>query len=313
MTTPANGMKNGAEMNNLNATIPRWRAWIMGARPKTLPAAVAPVVVGSALAYADGYFAAGPALAALAAALLIQICTNLANDYFDCIKGIDVPDRKGPIRVAQSGLIPLNELKAGILIVIGAIAGIGIYLIWVGGWPILAIGVASLLAAVAYSGGPYPLSTHGQGDLFAFLFFGPAAVFGAYYVQALRSSPLILPLAVAIGALTTAILIVNNYRDIDTDRRAGKRSLAVIIGPAATRIEFVLTLALAYAMPALVWLAGLAPAWILLPWLSTPLAAPLARALWRTDDGAALNETLAGAARLDLIFSLLLTIGLIVG
>jgi len=291
--------------------IPRWRAWTLGARPKTLPAAVAPVFVGTAAAYVDGGFVLLPALAALMAALLIQIGTNLANDYFDHLKGIDSAERKGPIRVAQSGLIPMGHLKIGIILVFALTALIGVYLISVGGPAILAVGIASLLAALAYSGGPYPLSSNGLGDLFAFLFFGPVAVVGTCYVQTLRFSPLALVAAIPIGALTTAILIVNNYRDIDTDARAGKRSLAVIIGPAASRMEYIAMLALSYVTPMGLWLAGRLSAWILLPWLSLPLAIQLTRTMYRTTEGSDLNKALAGTARLDLVFGLLLTVGLL--
>lgn len=291
--------------------IPRWRAWSIGARPKTLPAAVAPVFVGTAAAYVDGGFVLLPALAALMAALLIQIGTNLANDYFDHLKDIDSAERKGPTRVAQSGLIPMGHLKIGIILVFALTALIGVYLISVGGPVILAVGIASLLAALAYSGGPYPLSSNGLGDLFAFLFFGPVAVVGTCYVQTLRLSPLALAAAIPIGALTTAILIVNNYRDIDTDARAGKRSLAVIIGPAATRMEYIAMLALAYVTPIVLWLAGRLSAWMLLPWLSLPLAIQLTRTLYRTTEGSDLNKALAGTARLDLVFGLLLTVGLL--
>ena len=292
-------------------SIPRWRAWILGARPKTLPAAVAPVFVGTALAYAHDRFSFWPALAALIAALLIQVGANLANDYFDHAHGLDTNERIGPMRVAQSGLIPMNQLKAGIILVFAITAAIGVYLILVGGWVILAIGTTSLIAAVAYSGGPYPLSSNGLGDLFAFIFFDLVAVFGTYYVQALHYSPLALYVAIPIGALTTAILIVNNYRDMETDARVGKRTLAVMIGPAATRLEFIGLLALTYSAPLVLWLAGQLSAWVMFSWLSLPLAIKLVRTLYRPVSGPILNQALAGTARLDLVFSLLFTIGLV--
>ena len=292
-------------------SIPRWRAWILGARPRTLPAAVAPVFVGSALAYADDGFSFWPALAALLAALLIQIGTNLANDYFDHIRGFDTVERKGPLRVAQSGLIPMGQLKLGTILVFAVTAAIGVYLIVVGGWPILAIGLTSILAAVAYSGGPYPLSSHGLGDIFAFVFFGLVAVFGTYYVQTLHYSALALYVAIPIGALTTAILIVNNYRDLETDTKVGKRTLAVMIGLAGSRIEYIATLVLAYGTPLVLWLAGQLSAWVLLTWLSLPLAVKLVRTLYRSTSGPVMNEALAGTARLDLVFSLLFTVGLV--
>lgn len=289
------------------------QAWVLAARPKTLPAAVAPVLVGTALAYADGAFAPLPALAALIGSLLIQVGTNLANDYFDYVKGVDVSGRRGPTRVAQTGLIPLDRLRIGTALTFILAAVVGLYLVAVGGWPILVIGVASILSAITYSGGPYPFGYHGLGDLFVFLFFGLAAVGGTYYVQALDFSPQVLLIAVPVGTLTTAILVVNNLRDIETDRQTGKRTLAVLIGERATRLEYGLLLGVAYAIPTLLWLAGLEHAGMLLPWLSLPLALHLIRTLYRANDGPTLNAALAGTAQLDLVFSLLLAGGLMLG
>lgn len=291
------------------ASIPEWRAWVLGARPKTLPASMSPVIVGTALAFAEGSFVLGPALAALACALLIQIGTNLANDYFDYVRGIDTPDRLGPPRVAASGLIPLSHLRAGIILVFALTAVIGLYLIWRGGWPILLIGVASILSALAYSGGPYPLGSRGLGDLFVFIFFGIAAVVGTYYVQALRFGPLPFIVSLPLGALITDILVVNNYRDMETDRSTGKRTLAVIMGERGTRLEFAFLLALAYAVPAGLWAAGAFSAWVLLPWLTLPGGVRLVRAL-RTLRGRALNKTLADTSQLTLWFSILFAAGI---
>jgi 1,4-dihydroxy-2-naphthoate octaprenyltransferase len=288
-----------------------WRVWLMAMRPKTLPAAVAPVFVGTALAGTDRVFALFPALAALAGALLIQIGTNLANDYFDYVKGADVADRKGPMRVAQSGLIALDHLRIGILVTFALAALIGLYLVTVGGWPILALGVASLLSAIAYTGGPFPIGYHGLGDLFVFLFFGLGAVCGTYYVQALGLTPKAVVAAISVGAITTAILVVNNLRDIETDRRVGKRTLAVMIGPRATRMEYLLLLAVAYAVPFLLWSGGPSTIWALLPWLTLPLAVRLTRTLFVTTEGPPLNKALAGTANLDLAFSVLFAIGLV--
>lgn len=288
----------------------RWHAWVMAARPRTLPAAVAPVLVGMALAQADGAFSLLPALAALAAALLIQIGTNLANDYYDFVKGADIAGRKGPTRVAHSGLIKLSALRRGTVLVFVAASLVGLYLVAVGGWPILVIGVASLGSALAYTGGPYPLGYHGLGDLFVFLFFGLAAVCGTYYVQALTISAKAILAAVPVGTLTTAILVVNNLRDIETDREAGKRTLAVMLGPGGTRLEYVLLLAVAYAVPVLFWLAGWSSRRVLLPWATLPLALGLTRTIYQTTEGRALNQALAGTANLDLGFALLLALGL---
>ncbi len=294
--------------------IPRTRAWLLAIRPKTLPAALAPVLVGTALAIADGAFAPGPALAAALGALLLQIGSNIANDYFDHLKGVDTPDRTGPTRVAASGLISLQELRWGMVVVFGLAGLVGLYLVAVGGWPILAVGVAAILAAVLYTGGPLPYGYVGLGDLFVFLFFGLVAVTGAYYVQTGRVTLGSLLASLPVGLLITAILVVNNLRDISSDRRAGKRTLAVLLGRRGARLEYLLLLAGAYLSPLLLlFLDGRRP-WVLLPGLTLPLAVRWARMV--LDDkqyGPPLNQALAGTAQLSLLFSVLLAIGLIVG
>ena len=292
-------------------TVSRLTAWRLGIRPRTLPASVSGVVAGIALAIADGRFAPLPALAALAGALLLQITVNLANDYQDYVKGIDVPERTGPTRIAAGGLLPLSELRVGIAVVVALDVLVGLYLVYVGGWPILILGVAAILSALAYSGGPFPIGYHGLGDLFVFIFFGLGAVCGTYYVQARALTPAVVAAAVPVGLLTVAILVVNNYRDLKTDRLTGKRTLAVILGPARTRIEYVALLVVAYASPFALWLAGWASPWVLLPFLTLPLAIRLIRFLYRTPEGPALNRALAGTANLDLLFSLLLSIGIL--
>jgi len=260
---------------------------------------------------ADDTFQWLPALAAMAGALLIQIGTNLANDYFDHVKGADVAERKGPTRVAASGLISMRDLRLGIVVVFGLAALVGLYLIFVGGWPMLAVGVASLISALAYTGGPFPIGYHGLGDLFVFVFFGLAAVCGTYFVQALTRTPKVVVAAVPVGALTVAILVVNNLRDIETDEKVGKRTLAVMIGPRYTRLEYVLLLVAAYATPVLLWLTCWAKVWVMLPWLTLPLAVRLTRTLYETSEGPPLNKALAGTANLDLFFSLLFALGLV--
>ena len=288
-----------------------WQAWLIAIRPKTLPAAVSPGLGSTPLAASDGVFTPLPAVAALAGALLIQIGANLANDYFDYVKGVDTPERKGPKRVAQSGLIALPRLRLGIAVTFALTALVGVYLIFVGGWPILLIGLASLLSSLAYTGGSFPIGYHGLGDLFVFLFFGVAAVCGTYYVQALSISPMVIAASIPVGSLTVAILVINNLRDIETDRQTGKRTLAVIIGPDATRLEYVLLLASAYVVSTLFWLAGWSSAWILLPWLSLPLAVRLVHTMYQSTEGPSLNKTLAGTANLDLVFCILFAIGLL--
>ena len=282
----------------------------MASRPKTLPAAISPVLVGTAAAVADQGFQLLPALAALATALLLQISVNLANDYFDFKKGVDTSERVGPIRVTQSGLIPPKTVMAVMLMVLGLAALVGGYLIVRGGWPILIAGLLSLLAALSYSGGPFPLASHGLGDMFVLLFFGLVAVCGTYYVQTLQLNMLVIILSVVVGFLITAIIVVNNLRDIQTDAKVGKKTLAVMLGERGTRIEFLLLLIGAYTTMIILWLIGLASHWLLLPVFSTPWAFRLVRYL---DDhtGADLNRALAGTARLALVFSVLLSFGLI--
>ena len=284
--------------------------WVLAIRPKTLPASVCPVIVGTALAIADKGFKILPALAALVCSLLLQVGVNLANDYFDYIKGIDSSDRLGPIRVTYSGLIPAPHVKWAMGITFGLVAVIGIYLVMVGGWPILMAGTASILAALAYSGGPFPLASHGLGDLFVFIFFGLVAVCGTYYVQSLRLTPLVLCAMVPVGLLITAILVVNNLRDIVTDRKAGKKTLAVRIGERGARIEFVLLLAGAYAAPVILFIMGKSSIFVLLPLASLPMAISLSRTVCQKE-GRVLNQSLAGTARLSLLFSLLFSVGLI--
>ena len=294
-------------------TITPRQAWILAARPKTLPAALSPVVVGTALAFADGGFALLPALAAAAGALLLQILSNFANDYSDHFRGADTPDRLGPVRVTSAGLIAPAVLRKGIMAVIGLAALVGLYLIWVGGWSILLIGVAAIVAALAYTGGPFPFGYYGLGEFFVFLFFGVVAVCGTYYVQVLTVTAPVLIASVAVGALITAILVVNNYRDLETDRRAGKRTLAVRLGRRGTQTEYALLFVFAYVVPLVLWLAmGMSPL-VLLPWLTLPLAVRLVRTLSSAIDGPTLNKTLAGTAQAGLVFSLLLALGIVLG
>ncbi len=282
-------------------------------RPRTLPAAVAPVIVGTALAFADGALAWLPALAAALGALLLQILSNFANDYSDFFRGADTPERLGPVRVTSAGLIAPADLRKGIVVVIVLAVLVGLYLVWVGGWPILAIGVAAIVAALAYTGGPFPFGYYGLGELFVFLFFGVAAVCGSYYVQALTLTPAVVTASFAVGALVTAILVVNNYRDIDTDRRAGKRTLAVRLGRRGAQIEYAALLVFAFAAPLVLWLLQESGPWVLATWLTAPLAVQLVRTVSTATDGPTLNRALAGTAQVGLLFSLLLAAGIVLG
>ena len=299
-------------MTLTNSKPTQLQIWLLAARPKTLPAAAAPVIVGSAAAISDGVFQVGPALAALLGALLLQIGANFANDVFDFKKGADTTDRLGPVRVTQAGLLSPGQVMAGMWLTFGLAAIIGLYLIAVGGWPILGIGLLSIAAAIAYTGGPFPLGYHGLGDLFVFIFFGLVAVCGSYYVQAGTVSPAAFWAAIPVGLLATAILVVNNLRDIETDQRAGKKTLAVRFGRRGAQVEYMLLLGLAYLIPLVMGFSGVASLWVLLSWLSLPLVGPLIRLIMR-ETGRPLNQALAGTARLELVYSFLLALGLIIG
>ncbi|HEY8206411.1 MAG TPA: 1,4-dihydroxy-2-naphthoate polyprenyltransferase [Myxococcaceae bacterium] len=291
---------------------PTVSTWLMAFRPKTLSAAVAPVLVGTALAYAHGRGRVLPALAALVGALLIQVGTNLTNDYYDFKKGADTAERVGPTRVTQSGLIaPDAVLRAAVLAFALAMA-VGVYLVAIAGWPILVAGVLSVLCGYAYTGGPYPLGYHGLGDLFVFVFFGLVAVGGTYFVESGVLAAPALAAAVPVGALGAAILTVNNLRDVSTDAKAGKRTLVVRLGVPAGRAEYVTMLALSFATPLAFWAAGWARWPVLAAWLAIPAAiGPLRRVM--REGGAALNPALGETARLQLIFSVLFSAGLLLG
>lgn len=284
--------------------------WVMAARPRTLPAAIVPVVVGSAIAHADGAFAAGPCLAALVGACLIQIGTNFANDYFDFAKGADTEARQGPTRVTQAGLASPRAVLTATAVAFGLAVLVGLYLVAVGGWPIVAIGLLSILSGLAYTGGPYPLGYNGLGEVFVFIFFGLVAVLGTYYVQALHLSPLAWALAVPVGLLAAAINVVNNLRDIETDRVAGKRTLSARFGARFTHGYYATLLVLAYLVPVALVAAGKLGGLALLPLATLPMAFKLFGSV-RRDAGPVLNGTLAGTAKLLMLFGLLLSAGLL--
>jgi len=282
----------------------------MAARPKTLPASIAPVLLGSAIAWYDGVFQLGPALAALAGGVLLQIGANLANDVFDFRKGADTKERLGPVRVTQAGLLTPQQVQTGMWVVFGLAALCGVYLAGVAGWPILVLGAAAIVAALAYTAGPFPLAYKGLGEVFVILFFGMAALCGAYYVQAGTVSPLAWWAGIAIGLLVTNLIVVNNLRDIETDRKAGKMTLAVRLGPRGARIEYLALMLGAYAIPVVVWLLGLAPPAVLLVWGSSLRAVYLTRLLWSAT-GRELNTVLAGTGLLSLFYAGLFATGLI--
>lgn len=286
------------------------QVWWLAIRPRTLPAAAAPVIVGSALAFHDGAFQFFPALAALLGALLLQIGANLANDVFDFKKGADTHERLGPPRVTALGLLTPNQVLIGMSAAFALAALIGLYLVWVGGWVILVIGLLSIVCAIAYTGGPFPLGYNGLGELFVLFFFGFAAVCGTYFVQAGTVTPTVWISAIPVGLLAMAVLVVNNLRDIDTDRTAGKKTLAVRFGAKAAKWEYVLFVMFAYLTPILLAILDRDSVWTLLTWLSIPLALPLVKRV-RDERGRALNIALAETARLEFVYALLFAMGLI--
>jgi 1,4-dihydroxy-2-naphthoate octaprenyltransferase len=285
----------------------RARAWLLASRPKTLTAAVAPVAVGTACAHAAGGVAWGPALAALLGAFALQIGTNFANDVFDAERGADGPDRQGPARAVSSGWISPAAMKVAMAAAFGAAALFGVYLAAVAGWPVIAIGVASIIAGIAYTGGPYPLGYHGLGDVFVFAFFGVVAVCGTTFVQRGDVPGVAVWSSIAVGAVSTAILVVNNLRDRDEDTRTGKRTLAVRLGRAGALAEYGGLLIVAFVVP--VVLAMSRGPWLLAPLLALPLALAELRAFVRAADGPAFNRCLGGTARLVLVHGVLLAAG----
>jgi 1,4-dihydroxy-2-naphthoate octaprenyltransferase len=286
--------------------------WWLAARPKTLPAAATPVLVGCACAFAAGGFVAGPALAALLGALLLQVAANFANDVFDFEKGADTAARLGPTRAVQAGWVSARSMRRALWLVLALTLAVGAYLVSVAGPLLIVIGLLSILGALAYTAGPYPLGYHGLGDVAVFIFFGVVAVAGTAFVQLGRVTELAWASSVAVGSLTTAILVVNNVRDAATDVLAKKRTLAVRFGVGFGIAEYHALLALAYALPFWFLLRGQLTLWALLPWLSLPLAVNLSRRI-RRETGTALNRVLADTARLLLCFGVLLAAALVLG
>ena len=266
--------------------------------------------MGSALAWYDGSFQLLPALAALLVALLLQIGSNVANDVYDFERGADTAARHGPLRVTQAGLLSPAQVKRGMAIIFALAALCGLYLAFVRGWVVLAIGAAAILSAIAYTGGPFPLGYYGLGDLFVFIFFGIAAVAGTYFVQVGTVSAAAWWMSVPVGLMITAILVVNNLRDVENDRAAGKHTLAVRMGEHGTKVEYILCMAIAYLiLPALV-LAKIVPVTSLLAWLSLPIAVKAAWTVF-TQRGRPLNAALAGTGQTALVYSLLFWVGIL--
>jgi 1,4-dihydroxy-2-naphthoate polyprenyltransferase len=284
-------------------------AWVLAARPKTLWAGVAPVIIGIAMAVEAGAFHWPSALAALVGALLIQIGTNFANDYYDWAKGTDTAARIGPTRATQSGLIAPRTMKVAMILTFALVFIPGAYILYRGGWPFLAIGVVSIVCGILYTGGPYPLGYVGLGDLFVLIFFGPVAVGGTYYLQALNLPSYVIVAGLAPGFFSVAILTVNNLRDIAGDQAAGKKTLAVRFGARFARAEYLLSLLIACIGIPLYLALTQGRYWTLLSAATLLLAVPSIRTVYRQSDGAALNATLAATGMLLLVFSLLFSLG----
>ena len=288
-----------------------WRIWLMAARIRTLPAAASPVFVGTALAGYQHLFHPLRFVAALVGAIFIQVGTNLSNDYSDARRGADTEDRLGPVRVTAGGLVPPKQVLVATYVSFGVAVLAGVYLIVVAGWQLLLVGAASILAGVLYTGGPKPYGYEGLGEVFVFLFFGIVAVAGSYFVQTRHLVWEAFALAVPVGLLAAGILMVNNIRDTDTDRRAGKRTVAVRLGRERTRLLFAGIVYLAYVLAPVTWIFGPLKPWLLLSWLSLPLAARLVRTVRNRTDGPSLNLALAQSGMLQLTFCVLLSAGLL--
>ena len=292
-------------------TAPRPHLWLAATRPRTLPAAVAPVVVGSALAWHDGKFDASAAALCLAFALLVQIGTNFANDYYDFVNGADTAARVGPRRAVASGLIAPATMRRAMWVVFVVAFMSGLALIaWGGPW-LLAVGVASILCGVAYTGGPYPLGYHGLGDVFVFVFFGLVAVDATYFVQAGRLTAEVWLAAVPIGLLAANILVVNNYRDVETDTVAGKRTLVVRFGRGFARAQFALSLGVALAVPPVFLMRG-HRAWCLLPLALAPMAWSHVRRLRESKSPSELIALLGDTGKLLALYAALLAAGMVI-
>ncbi len=290
--------------------ISKTNSWILASRPKTLLAAFVPVIIGSALAYADGAFNLLAAVIALICSILIQVGTNFVNDLYDYLAGIDKPEREGPTRALAAGLLTTKEMRIGIFIIYLATFILGLYLVYLGGLLILIIGILSIVAGILYTAGPFPLAYNGLGDIFVFIFFGLIGTVGTYYVQALHISSLSVISAIPVGALITNILIVNNYRDIEEDKLAGKRTLAVLFGKKFSRIQYLIFMIISYIVPFFVFFFYKHDLFVFLPLLSLPMGIKLVRMIYQLN-GKALNKTLELTAKLSGIYGVLFAAGII--
>jgi len=291
-------------------SVSKLESWILASRPKTLPAAVAPVLVGTAVAIKDDKFNLTAFLIALICSILIQVGTNFVNDLYDYLAGSDREDRLGPRRALATGLITVNEMKFAIFITFIVTFLLGMYLVYMGGFVVFLIGILSIFAGIAYTAGPYPLAYNGLGDIFVFIFFGFVGTVGTYFVQALQVNAFVFWASVPVGALITNILVVNNYRDIEADRLSGKHTLAVKFGRKFTRYQYLLFMILSYSILPLVFFSFKQSPFIFIPLLSLPIAIKLIKMIF-TFTGTELNNTLALTAKLSAIYGLLFALGIL--
>jgi 1,4-dihydroxy-2-naphthoate octaprenyltransferase len=287
----------------------KFQNWILASRPKTLLASVVPVMVGTALAINVGEFNLLVTLIALVCSLLIQTGTNFTNDLYDYLRGADKTSRKGPVRVLASGLITVKEMKAGIFITFLSSFLLGLYLVYVGGLIILVIGTLSIIAGLAYTAGPYPLAYKGLGDIFVFMFFGLIGTMGTFYLQTNEISLAAFLSSIPVGSLITNILVVNNYRDIEEDKIAGKNTLAVKLGKTFTQYQFIFLITVSFLTPLALFLFFDFKIWIFLPYLTLPVAYNITKMLFRLD-GEQLNKTLELTAKFSALFGILFSAGL---
>lgn len=283
--------------------------WLLAARPKTLPAGIVPVFVGGVMAYSVGKFSLLPFLAALFGSIMIQIGTNFANDLFDFKKATDRSDRIGPTRVTQAGLVTTRQITIATAIAFALATLAGIYLVYIAGWPIVVIGLVSIACGVLYTAGPFALGYIGLGDMFVLVFYGPVALAGTFYVQTLEMSNGIILAGLPFGMISTAILVVNNLRDIDSDKRGRKNTLAVRFGRRFARVEYLLLLIGAAAMPVILYLLQHTGSGVMLASMFLLFAIPSVKSVFSSSDGVRLNKTLASTGRLLIIYGVLFSIG----
>jgi 1,4-dihydroxy-2-naphthoate polyprenyltransferase len=297
-------------MTEQHKNISKFQSWILASRPRTLPAALVPVMVGSALAIYQGIFFPAYSIMALLCSILIQIGTNFTNDLYDHLKGSDTKQRKGPLRVLASGLISVNEMKWGIFLVFFTAFLLGLYLVYSVGLMILWIGIFSIVAGLAYTAGPFPLAYNGLGDLFVFVFFGIVGTVGTYYLHTQQLTMVAFLISLPVGSLITNILIVNNYRDIEEDKTAGKNTLAVLLGSEFSRYEYLFFIIVSFFVPFLLHFKYDFNFGVFLPYLTLPIAITLIKMIYALK-GTQLNKTLELSAKFSALYGLLLSIGII--